>query len=307
MNLNKNTLAFLVLASVVAGLGIFVRGTVGGTSEFVGQALGMCLMLFLFFGLYSKIRSRPVRGDLVFLFAAAILLLTNRHEIAVAYDTRQFQADVRAAGPENLAAAVQQSNTKLARTLRAAMNSRAEVEQKLAGIFESLFSPELDSILAPQSVMDASKLQKVLVISNERQVMLQEIPEQIDKIIANQRDELFKIAKDTLGDKQAKDFIKGYDAKLPQYREFTNRRIEVYNRLFQTSASASQWLLKNFGSYQIGPNGKILFGSQSTLDTFNQYVASIQKVAEDEASLDQEILAAQNENMKSGYNKLVAY
>ena len=300
---NRNTIAFLVFAAVVGGLGYYIYGSTNGIAYFSGEAVGIFVILFLIAGGFARARKKPVRTDIVFALAAVILIFTNREDIASTYDVKRFQSDLRAAGKGNLQQAIQESTTNIASAMRSMQEAATQTNAEVQKLFEAISDPALDGPLAPDQVNNAVALNAASAAAGEKLDLVSRIMSQVDVLLNKEKARVAEIAK-RLPESMRKNMADGFAKTRSTERAFVEQRVDVYRRLMTVMQSITEFLLARQGTYSPNENGLLIFQSQADVDEYNRLFGALQRTIADETKLDAEIASFTETFASEGWQKL---
>lgn len=301
---NRTTIAFLVFAAVVGGLGYYIFGTSsGGIAYFSGQAIGIFVILFLIVGGIARARKKPVRTDIVFALAAVFLLFTNREEIASTYDAKRFQADVRAAGQGNFQQAIQELTTNIASAVRSMQEIATQTNTEVQKLFEAISDPALDGPLAPDKVVNPAALNAASAAAAEKLDLVSNITPRVDDLLEKEKARITEIAK-RLPENMRKNLADGFAKTRSVERAFVEQRVDIYRRLMTVMQSVTEFLLARQGTYSPNDKGLLIFQSRADVDEYNRLFGTLQQTIADETKLDAEIAAFSENCIAEGWQKI---
>ncbi|MGI6856403.1 hypothetical protein [Mesorhizobium sp. 1B3] len=288
----RNAIAFITFSAVLVGLGFYVYGgTADGFAYLFGQSFLVPLIGMPIAALSAKRSGRPARYDVVLGLAALLLIFINHEEIAATYDAKKFQAEVRAAGPGNLASAIQGSTTGIGAAMRSVQQIALDTNFKVQRLFDELTDPALDEIFSTKQVASRESLLAANAAAKEKRALVARIMPRVDELLGEEKRRVSDIAA-RLPEMTRKRIASGFMDKRATERAFVERRTNLYDRLFQSMASVTAFLLSREGTFSTNELGQLLFRDQADVDEYNRLLSSMQSQIADEAKLDSEIADA---------------
>lgn len=182
-------IALVLLVAVVGGISYFVYdASTSGTAYLIGQVGGVFLIAVLIAALVSKRTRRPVRWDAIFAVCTAVLLISSWQKLVTAYDAWQFQHEMRAGGPGNLAETIQSSQTGMGGLMRAVVAIAEETNTKIMAVVDELDDPIFNGLLAPTNVTNRPLLRSAHDISIAKRELAKSAMLKIDRLMKAETD-----------------------------------------------------------------------------------------------------------------------
>lgn len=299
---HRNTIAFFAFVAVFGWLSFYIYGgQSSGVAHMFGQAAGVFVILLITAGV-ALARRKPVRADIVLGLGAGLLLFVNREDIAATYDVNRFQAEVRAAGPGNIAKAIDESTTDVAAALRSAMEATNHTDTEVQNLVEQLTDPVLEGFfLAPEKFTDRSALVAVNEMANRKLSLLSDTIPKVDVLLRQEQARLAEIAPPQSGRDGT---FSGLSKTRGTEREYVVQHVDLYGRLMKNTVVISEFLLARAGSFSRDTDGALVFQTQADVDAYTRMFTERQKIAGEMIQLDAEIAAFNERRIAEGWPKM---
>ncbi|PAP91399.1 hypothetical protein CIT31_32510 [Mesorhizobium wenxiniae] len=294
-----------VLVITIAAVSYFTTGsTAGGLAYVFGQAIGIFLMLSLVYYFLAKSVRIDFRRDVLFLVTAAVLVLTNQARIFGYIDARHFQRDLEAGGAENFEKTLSTSQTVIGSVARDGRDVAIQTNNNIGQLFTQFDDHALDGFLEPAKVKDRSVLLASYQAANAKLAQVRLVMPAVDVLLADEQQKIVVLAS-RLPEGSRDPFIMGFSKVRAEERNFVERRAANYQRMFEIAASATKLLL-DMGEISINDRGQIIFADQNALKNYNELVAGLQQVAQEDEKITSDAAAYDKARLASGWNKMMS-
>jgi hypothetical protein len=282
----STVIAAAALVGCVAGISWYVyEGSPDGSAETIGEAAGAALIPAVIALAIARGSFRQARWDVVFAVAAVLLLYTDRGPIADAYDTRQFQAEVRSAGAANAWKVAETSRTRIAGDIRVAMRASKDANAKIAAIFAEIEDPKIWSVLTP-SALSQQGVSAAVVGTTRTSALVATAMDRIDRALADEREAI----RAGMADQPryvSDNMLRGVGRRQAEFRRYYVLQASIDGRALNSLSEILSLLISLNGRYRVdGP--KVLFEDEATLALYNQDLAALQGLLRDRISLGEE-------------------
>lgn len=279
MNL-KNVLAFVVLSVVVFALGKYIYSTAEGYGYVTGLAIGTLFIVWTLGAIISGFFKRRIRGYVVFVLTAVILLFTNRTELSDAYDYQKYQAEMREAGKANFAEALAKSDTSHAVAIKSYQAISLAVNSELDKLLSATEDPALEGPFTPERITDVTSLAAANKAAAEKLKINSLILEQVDKLLRDEVQQLEVAGGHLTTSGFHKGYLIGHNRRRAIDRSLVERRVAITDQLMRIASSISELLLKRGEPLTLDENGLLQFEDQEEADDYNRLAANLQSATE---------------------------
>jgi hypothetical protein len=275
-------LSTLVAACVVIAIFIVVRTYVytgsNGTVDLAAYTFGGSLLVLIPALIIARGDPSRLRLDVVLWFTAVIMVSAHYKEVFEAVDAYRFKAELKAAGPDKLLEVFENSQTKIARIIRAGMDVTAEDEKKINALFDRLNDPACDAFILPPKVTDRAILQKCHDLVASSLQRMSGILAQIDALMNDEARKAETLLKDA-SPEFSSGFLGGVADQRAAKRELYQRAVDALTGTYKEMVDFSQFLLTDAGAYEVSPDGQILFATNALADRYNLFLTKLQEAS----------------------------
>jgi hypothetical protein len=268
------------------------------SGEGIAFLAGKALVAFLIPGLIAVLiawkSSRPATVMFVGIaLSAANLIHMNWDEMLVAYDAREFHAEIANANPEGYLGIVNASRTRTGRVLSSSIRIQQQSHEQIDALLADLDDAQFQDMLAPATLKSRDKMLQLASLARQKRQNAVAADARVDAIYEAASQQFRPVVAEMKAATLQRAFLRGYQESSNQMKSWLKECADNYMEIYDNLITIYGILDQQAGGYSVTGTASVVFTNSKAGEDFNSHLAALVQASKNVVEIRQRIDDAQ--------------